>query len=426
MSLASAAYVWAVNDNFPLGDDWHLVPVYTGSVSVTPAWLWEQYTAHRLPLPKLLLVLAGAVSGHDYRAGMFLNALFLSALTALMIAASGRLCGGPAFSDAFFPLALLHWGQYETLMISYAVNLVASTVLAGVALVILVEVRRLPSPRQALLFGGCLLALPLCGSSGAALVPLLALWLGLAGAAYLRPGSEKRSRAGVFLVTLAVASAAWSAGYFLSLKRLPTTPPAPSAADAGRTALEFLSNSAGPAAETVWPVSGVLTAALLLVAGLKLLRVWRDDPAERLRTLGLACFGGAMLVLAAGVGWGRGSLGPAAGFATRYVTLAAPLLCLLYFVGRASRDRVWTWGLLLLTVALLAVNTSAGVARAQVRRERMRQIDADLARGMAPAPFADKWLGIIFFKEDGAAVLAERLEMLRRAGQGPFARPSDD
>ena len=54
------------------------------------------------------------------------------------------------------------------------------------------------------------------------------------------------------------------------------------------------------------------------------------------------------------------------------------------------------------------------------------ETDDNLARGMAPAPFADKWLGIIFFKEDGAAVLAERLEMLRRAGQGPFGRPSDD
>ena len=166
MSAGLVGYVWLVNDDFPIADDWHLVPVYTGTEPVTPSWLWGQYNEHRMPLPLALLVLGGYATGHDYRTGVLLNALVLSALAALMIVTAGRLRGGLRLTDAFFPIVLLHWGQYETLLIGLALNLVLSAALAGVMLLIVLRVQGTATLRQGVLFGLCLLALPLCGSTG--------------------------------------------------------------------------------------------------------------------------------------------------------------------------------------------------------------------------------------------------------------------
>jgi hypothetical protein len=413
LSAGLVGYVGFVNDDFPTLDDWHLVPVYTGNQPVTPAWLWEQYNEHRLPLPKLLLVLGGLVSGHDYRAGMFASALALSGLAALMVLTAGRLRGGPRFADAFFPLALLHWGQYETLIISFALNLVASTVLAGLALVIVVRLRGAPTLRQGVLFGLCVLALPLCGSNGAALVPALALWLAVAAVTRWRSGDAHGRRDGLVMMALAVAAVVLLAVYLLGLEKQATTPrPGPS--EAARTAVEFLAEGLGPFAKTLWPLSGVVVAALALCTLLQLARDWRTAPANRLRVLGLLGFGGAMLCLAVGIGLARGS-----GFATRYATMATPALCLAYFVGRDALRPVVPLGLFVLMAACLVPNMAVGVRRGENRRTYMRQLQADVAGGMTPDELAKKWAADIFVP-GGEAMVRERFEMLRRAGQGPY------
>jgi hypothetical protein len=419
LSVGLVSYVWLVNDDFPIADDLHLVAVYTGHQPVTASWLWEQYNEHRLPLPKLLLVLAGAATGHDYRAGVLLSALTLSALAALMIRAAARLRGGLIFADAFFPLVLLHWGQSETLLISYAVNLVASTALVGMALVIVVGLRGLPTLRQGLLFGLCLLVLPLSGSSGAGPVPALAVWLTVAAVACWRSGTLAGRRDGALMMALALTAVALLACYLLSLDRPPRRI---SMLTVGRASAEFLTAALGPGGERlwppsgpkVWPYSGLLMGLLALLTLFKLAHDWRADPGGRLRTLGFLCVGGAMVTLALGIGWSRGS-----GFETRYVTVAAPVLCLAYFVSRtAPRPAVARW-LFFLMAALLVVNTGFGVWRGKLRRERMHERQADVASGMTPDDFAKKWSGEIFMA-GGEAGLAERLEMLRQAGQGPY------
>jgi hypothetical protein len=425
MSAGLVGYVWLVNDDFPMADDWHLVPVYTGHQPVNLAWLWSQYSAHRLPLPQLLLVLGGAVTGHDYRTGVLLSALVLAGLAGLMIVTAGRLRGGVSLSDAFFPLALLHWGQSETLLIGFALNLVASTALSGMALLLLVRASGAPTLRQGLLFGLCLLALPLCGSNGAALVPPLAAWLAVAGLARWRCGGAHGRRDGAALLALALASAGLLAAYLLSLKEVPGTPPRAALFPAARTALEFLAGAFGPFAKTTWPLSGAVVAALALATVVKLAHDVRRVPAQRLRALGFLCFGAAMLCLAASIGWGRGVLGSQAGFETRYAAPAVPALCLAYFVGREAPRPLIARGLFVLMAALLVVNTGKGLTRAAARRERMRELQADVARGLTPAEMAKKW-GDFIIGPGGEAALTERFEMLRQARQGPYAGRRDD
>jgi len=356
---------------------------------------------------------------------MLISAVTQSLLAALKIGTAGRLRGGPSFTDAFFPLVLLHWGQYETLLIGLALNLVATTFLGGLALLVVVRCEGVPSLRRGLLFGTCLLALPLCGSSGAALVPALVVWLAGAGLVAIRSGSPTGRRDGTAMLLLALAAAVLTVIYLLSLEKPAVALPRPTAAQAVEAAVMFLSNSVGPFAETTWPVSGVLLGCLGLAVVLKLIHDWRAAPRERLRTLGLLCFGAAMLCLAAGVGWGRGALGVPGGFATRYVTLAAPALCLGYFVHRNGTRRVVPWALFLLMAALLVVNTGRGLSRAEARRERMRELNADVARGMTPGELAEKWAEHIY-AASGKDILTERFEMLRQARQGPYKdRPGD-
>jgi hypothetical protein len=411
MSVALVSYVGLVNDDFPTRDDWHLVPIYTGHQPVTAAWLWEQYNEHRIPLPKFLLVVAGAVSGHDYRAGMFLNALALSGLAALMIVSAGRL-GGVRFADAIFPLVLLHWGQYETLIVSYGLNLVASTFFGGVILVLIVRLRGAPTLGQAVAIGLCLIALPLCGSSGAVLVPALTLWLAVAGVSRWRSSQAHGRRDGAVMIAIAMAAAALLAVYLASLGGVSGRPHA-GVGGVAEVALQVLAEGFGPAAEWRWPLFGVVLALVALLTLLKLGRDWRILPHERVRTLGLLCFGGAMVCLALGIGWGRGVVG------TRYVTLAAPALCLAYFVGRPAPRPVLAWGLFALMAVLLPANTWDGIKRAEKRREYMGRLEADVAAGMTPAELGKKWAPIIYHP-DGAAAVAERFEMLREAHQGPY------
>src|SRR5262249_48358047 len=93
--------------------------------------------------------------------------------------------------------------------------------------------------------------------------------------------------------------------------------------------------------------------------------------------------------------------------------------CLAYFVSRTAPRPVVAWGLFVLAAALFVFSTSRALDRARARRERMRDLQADIARGMTPAEMAAKWSARIY-TASGAEGLAERLQMLRQAGQGPY------
>ena len=167
------------------------------------------------------------------------------------------------------------------------------------------------------------------------------------------------------MMSMALASVVLVGLYLKSLAATPVSQMHPTADQLMRTALEFLAESVGPFASASWPGSGIAIALLAVATFEKLLRDWRVVPAERLRTEGLLSFGGAMLCLALGIGWGRGAGGAQAGFATRYATLAAPILCFAYLVWRNASPRMIALGLCLMMGVLLLYNTVQGTARAE-------------------------------------------------------------
>ena len=111
MVLAALVYVSVNGADVPFMDDWNMVPVLVKDEPVTFGWLWSEYNGHRLPLPKFVLLALYRLTSSDFRAGMYLNVLALGALAFVLIRTAGFLRGRVSYADAFFPLALLHWGH---------------------------------------------------------------------------------------------------------------------------------------------------------------------------------------------------------------------------------------------------------------------------------------------------------------------------
>ena len=129
--LAPAGLVWLVwgatlasilvfiardGRNIPFEEDWLMVAAMTGHEPDLPRWLWSQNSEHRLPLPRLVnLTLLRAT--RDFRSTMVFDALALGALAAAAILVARRLRNGrTSVVDAFFPLLLLHLGNWDNLV----------------------------------------------------------------------------------------------------------------------------------------------------------------------------------------------------------------------------------------------------------------------------------------------------------------------
>ena len=90
MTILAFAFVAKYGPNLPLWDDFDMVDVMVGSQRVTLDWLWSLHNEHRVPLPKLVLLLLYRLTRNDFRAGMYFNVAVLAALAAASIVIAGR------------------------------------------------------------------------------------------------------------------------------------------------------------------------------------------------------------------------------------------------------------------------------------------------------------------------------------------------
>ena len=127
MLLEALDFVSHFGVDVPYFDEWEMIPALTGNQPISLQWLWSQHNEHRLPLPRKYLYLAvEKLARCDFRAGMFFNVLALSGMAATCIVVASRLRGKPNFTDAFFPLVLLHEGHWENLIASFQVEFILS------------------------------------------------------------------------------------------------------------------------------------------------------------------------------------------------------------------------------------------------------------------------------------------------------------
>jgi hypothetical protein len=427
LPLAGAlAFVGTFGRNIPLADEWVvMVPVLTGEQALTPAWLWHQHNEHRIPLPKLLLLTLCRLTGNDFRAGMVVNVLALGALAALLIRAARRCRGWTSYPDAFFPLALLHGGHAFNLLVDFQVQLVASTVLAGLVLVLMVR----PDPPATLAgapgAGSCLLLLPLCGANGLLLVPLFTVWLAHWADRCWRLGQRQGKRTALVLVALAAVTALLLVCACLYRYEKPVNfPVSPSLGASVLIGAHFASLGFGAAAGSLWPVGGVLVLTGGPLTCAVTAAAWYRRTREPGPAFNLTLFLAALLGLALILGWGRAGRWPEVGYVYRYTTLVVPLLCGIHLawavVGRPRLGRGVQWGLFLLMAAAFGPNLQEALAVGHQTCELRESFGRDVQAGHSIPRLAKRYTQPEHMLAADELVLAHELRGLRRAEIGLY------
>ncbi len=421
MLYLALTFVAKYAGQIPYGDDYNDIAVYAGAQPVSLAWLWEQDYEWREALPKLIFVLLGKLSGFDLRVPLFFNALLLGLLAFALIRGAEQLRGFPRFTDAFFPLALLNWGHTRPLLHNHYLIYAVSVALLIAVLLVIVRHPEGPSLPAGLSAALCLIGLPLCGAIGVAVTPPLILWLGYAGARRLKRGDPLGKRDGAWLLSLAALAAGFLGLYFAGYQRPPEFPHSPGVAAALTTGAKFLSMSIGPFGRVSWPFSAVGVMALSLVGIAALLAAWRERPQERVRTVGLLLFIGAMGTLAFSVGIGRSGVREDYGFMDQYVTGAVPVLCLLYLIwdvaGAPRAGRAIQIFLFSLMLVLLPYNARRGLGMGNALAERKQALMEDVRAGLQPKELAARHWPKFTCRE---ARMARQLELMRHARYGLY------
>lgn len=411
--LADLGFVLQYGSNLPYWDDWDMVPHMTGAEAMSPGWLWAQHNEHRIPVPKLLFLGLYRAGGCDLRLCMAYSVLALGLTAAALLLAVRHRRGSTLALDALFPLVLLHLGQPHNLLWAFQVGFVTGTLLVGLLLALLILD---PAGSSSTCLAGVAvltLLLPLCGANSLAFVPGMVLWLGCVG--FRRRGAWVAAALVLLLVGLYLVG--WEAG-----EPGGRTGPRSTLAVL-RVAAQFLSTAGGPAVGGLWPAAAAVVIGLSAGTVLLLARAARQTE-HRLGALGLLGLLSGFVVLALGLGWGRARFGDWAGLANRYVTLAAPLVCLLYCAWEFYLPRAWALvgqALLFGVFALLLIpNTLDGLAQGRARRQVMLAAAQDARAGLEPLALARQYTPALcdrLAQEKAAA----GLELLRGAGLEPYA-----
>lgn len=437
---ASAAFVWVVwaatlasiliaiardGRNIPFEEDWLMVAPMLGQEPDVPRWLWSQNSEHRLPLPRLVNLVLLRASG-DFRSTMVFNVLALALVAAAMIVAAGSLRGGlTSPADAFFPLLLLHLGNWDNLVWGWQIQFVLPTVLACILLLIVIGEPRQQSRGVRIAGALALICLPLSGANGLVLTPALAGWFAYTAWARWHQGQSDRLTGSWLPGGAALIATVLCVIYFVGYESSPWNEPSPGLGAALETTGKFVALAVGPAAASSWLLFGGLVSLILLACLVALFAARQSWSDQQIRLAGLLAFFASFAVLAVAVGWGRAGRAAATGrMPTRYVLLAAPLLCAAYFTlllyGKQRMQRAGPAALALLIAVLLPFNTHVGLQRRQWFGTGMVAFERDLAAGALPTVLARRHHGFLLHWDEPLMITSMR--MLRDSGIGPFVQ----
>jgi len=421
------AYVRHYARNIPCWDDWAMVPVITGHEPNILKWAWAQHNEHRLLVPRLILAFLFRWVAPDFRTGMYFNAGLMSLAAAMMIVLAHRLRGCQRLSDAVLPLSILTVAQSEAVLLDFVLALVLSTWLAFLVISVLGRATERPPWKTVIPIGIALVILPLCGGSGLVMLPPLVLWL----AGYLCwgwwSGREPGGWARAFGISALMACSAIIALYLSDYVRPPYHPLPPSFQSIVSTTLEFLSLSINLSGAGYWKAASLTVVAMLAAALIRLILVAVGLPHERPRALGLAAVIMSMMGLAVSVGVSRSGFGPGMGLSSRYVTLAAPILSVLYVTwliyAPARSQRALQTCLLLVVCLCVPGSVHRARMRDQPRLRLCRRVERGLKAGISRSQFVDVACPGLYPDRN---VPAEFSKMLKASGFGDFKYLHDD
>jgi hypothetical protein len=250
----------------------------------------------------------------------------------------------------------------------------------------------------------------------------MGLWLGLAGLLQFREGRG----GGVVLVASAIVTGVLVILYSVGLESPPDHPPSVGPVAALTVAGQFLGMGFGPFGQAGWPFTLVAVLALLGAAAWRLAGRWKTAPDERTATAGAAAFLASMVLVSLSVGLTRSGHpvygdGAGYGFASRYATLAAPLLAGTFLIW-ALPGPGWLWGrlqalLLVVAVALVPYNARTGLGSGNSLRALEDALMRDIRSGMEPRRVAARhWPWFLCREKEMVA----GLEMMKERSYGPY------
>jgi hypothetical protein len=387
--------------------------LYDAGPGIDVPWLWHTWAEHRIPLAKLIWKSVLEITDYDFRAGNFLTALLLASVALAMIWTARRIRGRTILADAFFPLAVMSFGQAQVFLWWWQINHVLAPVVASLLTMLLVVHGNDLQRRHAMMLGAGMIVLVLCGPGGLPYVAALAVFLLM--------------RREVWAVIPLGLLGLYFVDYqpYFPVNDPPTIsswPESPGLAATGVAGLRILALSLGTATKpyaTVWGVGvlvfGLVTAGMLVRRG----RDWR--------AFGLAVMLGAQAGLVGIVAWSRAGMGIDYLYFGHYLTLVAPALCGMYFVweiygGRAGR--AVQVGMVVVLAVLVPGNFRQAVAIGKDVQGKTEAFERDVRKGMPAFVLAER-----HFSSDvvpRAEKITEILKAHKANGVGVFREIRED
>jgi hypothetical protein len=427
MVFAVVLFISRCGTNLPFYDEFEMVPVMTGHRPISLQWLWSQHREHRLFLPRLVLLGLYRLSNNDFRAGIYFNAALLASASAMLILLVRRLRGHICCTDAVFPIALLHVGQWENLTNGFTINLVLPAWITYAAIGTTALATERPMIQSILRFSLYLLVLPLCGGVGAALLPPLALWFCCLTFCGWWSGAKLSKRQISVGLAMFLACSAVVGLYLYRYQMAPLSDQSRSVGNMAAFTIQYLGLALCADGHQLWSFAGLAVVLLVAVTIVRLVAAWWHSPAERPRAAGLLLTIASLLTLALAVGWGRTGTGLGFGLQNRYVTIAAPLLGLVYVAwvvyGPCRAGRTIQFCLFILTCVMIPSNVDQGLRNGESRRAWLKPVERALKRYVRGNELVARFGDRLYINNQRLYVL---LCELKRGRVGAFRRFRDD
>lgn len=431
MLLAALACIFMYGRNIPLAEDWNMVAPLTGNEPDLGKWLWLQNNEHRVPLPKLILLLLLKITNGDFRSGMFLTVLTVGFLAAVFIKVFYYVRGGKTnYSDAFFPIALLHIGNWENFFWSWQFTFILPTILSLFLLVIIIQYKNLLSLRMAIIAAVCTISLPLCGANGLVYVMPALPWLAYEAFLHFRAKEAGADRGiGLLLFSAVLIAVFIIIAYFIGYERPPWYPPSPSIFITLKTSAKFMALGFGPVAASSWGLSTFIVLVFVFSTGaLLLFAVFKSRSTDFRRAIGLLFFLGGNIILALALGYGRATKVPTLGLPIRYVFLAVPTLIICYssweFYGSPILRKVIQWSLFLIISIAIFHNTLRGLGWRNWYLKGAASVMHDIKEGVPHSLLATRHQKFLLHWDK--QMLETGMKQLKQSGMGPFKYMKDD
>ena len=435
MLLAALALVYEFGTKtFPEADEfWAL---YDAGSGIHLDWMWKFWAEHRIPLAKFIWKGVLQLTDYDFRFGNFLTVFAMAGVAFAMLWVARRIRGRTIVADAFFPLALLNFGQSLVFLWWWQVNHVLAPITACMLLLILVLSENSMGVGTAILMGAGLVLLGVCGPGGLPYILVLGVWLLVWIATYWSGLAKRQRRYVLFVMVLIGISLLLVGAYFVNYtpyfpQNNPTNlfawPSSPSPISTILTGLQILGLSLGTATKAYAPYWGLGILLLMLVAVRVLVSSWLSAPEVRLRTLGLLMFLCAPVALVVVISQSRAGMGLDYIYSGHYLTHMLPMLCSLYFILEFSGK---SWGravqflMLIVLIGLLPFNFRRGPEVGKYIQQKATAFERDIDDGVPSFVLAERHFASDLLPCMDKVIL--RLKAYKDNGIGIFTQMHDD